>query len=60
MLRSIDYTGPVSVEWEDAGIDRSGRTRGPDPSQGVRLRAAVGILRRGVRQQRLTSPVSPG
>ncbi|MCX5353524.1 sugar phosphate isomerase/epimerase family protein [Streptomyces mirabilis] len=22
MLRSIDYTGPVSVEWEDAGMDR--------------------------------------
>jgi sugar phosphate isomerase/epimerase len=22
MLRSIDYQGPVSVEWEDAGMDR--------------------------------------
>lgn len=22
MLRSIDYRGPVSVEWEDAGMDR--------------------------------------
>jgi hypothetical protein len=22
MLRSIDYQGPISVEWEDAGMDR--------------------------------------
>ena len=22
MLRSIGYAGPVSVEWEDAGMDR--------------------------------------
>jgi sugar phosphate isomerase/epimerase len=22
MLRSIDYRGPFSVEWEDAGMDR--------------------------------------
>jgi hypothetical protein len=22
MLRSIGYDGPVSVEWEDAGMDR--------------------------------------
>ena len=23
MLNSINYTGPISVEWEDAGMDRA-------------------------------------
>ncbi len=23
MLNAIDYAGPISVEWEDAGMDRS-------------------------------------
>ncbi|GAA3292982.1 hypothetical protein GCM10020295_13640 [Streptomyces cinereospinus] len=51
MLRSIGYTGPVSVEWEDAGMDRlQGAPRGPDPPEGLRLRAAERVLRRRVQQ----------
>jgi len=35
MLNSIEYDGPISVEWEDAGMDRS--VGAPDALQFVRL-----------------------
>jgi len=34
MLNSIEYSGPISVEWEDAGMDRS--VGAPDALQFVR------------------------
>lgn len=51
MLRSIDYGGPVSVEWEDSRHGPPpGRPRGPEASQGLRLRTPERVLRRGLQQ----------
>jgi hypothetical protein len=36
MLNTIDYDGPISVEWEDAGMDRGHRANHP-PSTGRRI-----------------------
>ena len=49
-LNAIGYNGPISIEWEDAGMDRlSGRPRGPgihpSPQQDG---TAHRLLRRGV------------
>ena len=57
MLRSIDYQGPISVEWEDAGMDR---LQGA-PEALTRLKAfdfepPSALVRRGVRRQRLSRP----
>ncbi len=45
-LARIGYDGPISVEWEDAGMDRlRGAPGGPGVRPAVRLRAAQRIVR---------------
>jgi sugar phosphate isomerase/epimerase len=39
MLNTIGYTGPISVEWEDAGMDRLAGA--PDALAYVRRMAAI-------------------
>ena len=54
MLNTIGYAGPMSVEWEDAGMDRL--VGAPEALAFVRvagLRPAVGGVRRGVLQSGL-------
>ena len=49
MLNTIGYDGPISVEWEDAGMDRL--VGAPEALEFVRrlaFDAPVGRLRRGV------------
>ena len=42
VLNAIGYDGPISVEWEDAGMDRlHGRPRGAGVRPPLRLRAAA-------------------
>ena len=49
MLNTIGYDGPISVEWEDAGMDRlRRRARGAGVRAAPRLRRSGGCLRRGV------------
>ena len=61
MLNAIGYDGPISVEWEDAGMDR---LRGRRRSAGVRpipgLRPARVGLRLGIRVRRMRRPGNPG
>ena len=59
MLNAIGYDGPISVEWEDAGMDRlvgAPEALAVRPPAGVR--PAVGGLRRRVLQP--LSPLGPG
>ena len=56
MLNSIGYAGPISVEWEDAGMDRlQGAPAGARVPAPVRLRAARGGLRRRVQLGKLSA-----
>ena len=54
MLNTIGYAGPISIEWEDAGMDRL-----VGAPEALRVRAPAGLrparrgLRRGVQQLRL-------
>ena len=61
-LNAIGYAGPISIEWEDAGMDRL--VGAPEALQFVRrlaFDAAGRGLRRRVHQQGLTAPGShPG
>ncbi len=55
MLNTIGYDGPISVEWEDAGMDRL--LGAPEALEFVRrlaFDAPDGRLRRGVRDQGVT------
>ena len=50
-LNDAGYTGPLSVEWEDSGMDREhGRPRSLRVRQEARFRAEPRGLRRGVRE----------
>ena len=56
MLNSIGYAGPISVEWEDAGMDRlQGAPAGAGVPAPVRLRPARGGLRRRVQLGKLSA-----
>ena len=59
-LNAIGYDGPISIEWEDAGMDRL--VGAPEALAFVRprLRPAVGRLRRRVRQPRLAARPAAG
>ena len=63
MLNTIGYDGPISVEWEDAGMDRLRRcARGAGVRPAAGLRPAGRRLRRGVLDRQLsrsTSCLSP-
>ena len=51
MLNTIGYDGPISVEWEDAGMDRLvGRARGAGVRPPVGVRPAQRLVRRRVQQ----------
>ena len=57
MLNTIGYDGPISIEWEDAGMDRL--VGAPDALAFVRRTAfdpPGGGLRRGVQQRQLIPP----
>ncbi len=52
-LNAAGYAGPLSVEWEDSGMDREhGAKEAAGVRQEARLRAEQGGLRRGLRQGR--------
>ena len=55
MLNTIGYDGPISVEWEDAGMDRL--VGAPEALEFVRRLAfdpPAGRVRRRLRQRQLT------
>ena len=59
MLNTIGYDGPISVEWEDAGMDRlRRRPRGARVRPLARLRPAGGGVRRGVLLERIGPPTT--
>ena len=61
MLNTIGYDGPISVEWEDAGMDRlHRRARGAGVRAPARLRRPGRGLRRGVLDQGVTRPGPAG
>ena len=50
-LAAIGYDGPISVEWEDAGMDRlRGAPEALEFLRAVRLRAAGAVVRRRLQQ----------
>ena len=52
-LNDVGYNGPLSVEWEDSGMDREhGAKEACEFVRTARLRAQQGRLRRRVRQGR--------
>ena len=60
MLNTIGYDGPISVEWEDAGMDRLRRcARGLGVRPAPRLRRALGGVRRRLLHH-LLRPPAPG
>jgi hypothetical protein len=54
-LNAIGYDGPISIEWEDAGMDRLvGAAEAVQLVRRLGVRPARGRVRRRVRQQGLT------
>ena len=60
MLNTIGYDGPISIEWEDAGMDRLvGAPEALDVRPPARLRPARGRVRRRLLLGRLASSRGP-
>ena len=59
MLNTIGYDGPISIEWEDAGMDRlARRTRSAGVRPTTRLRRPRRRLRRRIQRDRLSPPLT--